>query len=197
VSCSSTSPRFKVRDHPLGKITQERETDKTDQPGDREAETLSRFVNQQSDCFHRFLLPSGLQIETGIKYSDDVQLECVHISSNRRIFALDSYPIMCYDSCAMDEAATAIIVLVRALVLAQGSGASEIGTDHLLAALDSNEPIPTAIAGIAEPYSAVPKQDMPLALDAIAAISPLGDLSTVSLDTLRSALVSAKRQGDD
>jgi hypothetical protein len=37
---------------------------------------------------------------------------------------------------------------------------------------------------------------MPLALDAIAAISPLGDLSTVPLYTLRSAL-SAKRQGDN
>jgi hypothetical protein len=133
-------------------------------------------------------------MESGIKYSDDAQLECVHISSNRRIFALDSYPIMCYDSGAMQEAATAILVLVRALVFAQSSGASEIGIDHLLAALDSNEPIPTTIAG---PYSAVPKQDMPLALDASAAISPLADLSTVSLDTLRSALVSAKRQGND
>jgi hypothetical protein len=186
-----------MRDHPLGNVTQQRETDKTDQPGNREAETFSRLVNQQSDCFHRFLLPSGLQMETGIKYSDGVQLECVHISSNRRIFALGSYPIVCYDSCAMHEAATAIIVLVRALVFAQSSGASEIGIDHLLAALDSNEPIPTVISGIAERYSAAPKQDMPLALDAIAAISPLGDLSTVRLDVLRSALLSAKRQGDD
>ena len=96
----------------------------------------------------------------------------------------------------MQEAAPAILVLVKALVLAQRSGASEIGIDHLSAALDSNEPIPTTIAGTAEPYSPVPKRDMPLALDAIAAISPLGELSTVSLDTLRSALVSAKRQGD-
>ena len=96
----------------------------------------------------------------------------------------------------MQEAATAIRVLVRALVLAQQSGAPEIGIDHLLAALDSNEPIPT-IAGIAESYDPVPRQDMPLALDAIAAISPLGNLSAIPLDVLRSALLSAKRQGDD
>src|SRR5258708_7944754 len=45
---------------------------------------------------------------------------------------------MCYDFGAMSsEAAPAMLVLVRALVLAPTSGASEIGIDHLLAALDA------------------------------------------------------------
>ena len=135
-------------------------------------------------------------METGIKYSDGVQLECVHISSNPRIFALDSYPTMCYDSCAMQEAATAIRLLVRALVLAQRSGASEIEVDHLLAALDADvfeQPMAKPVEG---PYFAIPAQDMPLTPDAVAALEPLGEISAIPLDVLRSALLSAKRQGD-
>jgi hypothetical protein len=94
------------------------------------------------------------------------------------------------------EAAAAILVLFRALVLAQSSAASEIGVDHLLAALDadvaSNEPVATLIA---ERYVAVPKQDMPLAPDVVAALGRFREISTIPLDVLRSALVSAKPSG--
>ena len=96
------------------------------------------------------------------------------------------------------EAAPALRVFVRALVIAQSSGASEIAIDHLLAALDTgigpNEPI----AGlIAERYVPVPKQDMPFAPDVTAAaLEPLGEIFAIPLDVLRRALVSEKREGE-
>jgi hypothetical protein len=98
----------------------------------------------------------------------------------------------------MQEAAPAILALVRALVIAQDSGASEIRVDHLLAALDddidSNETDPTLIA---ERYVAVPAHDMPLAPDVVAVLEPLGEIWAIPLDVLRSALVSVKREGDN
>jgi hypothetical protein len=96
----------------------------------------------------------------------------------------------------MHEAATAILVLARALVLAQDSGASEIGIDHLLAVLDADvleQPIAESVEG---PYFAIPAQDIPLAPDVVVALEPLGEIWAIPLDVLHSALLSAKRQGD-
>ena len=85
-------------------------------------------------------------------------------------------------------------VLVRALVLARSLGGSEIGIDHLLAALDpetaSTEPVPPPEG----PFVPVPGQDMLLSPDAAAALAALGDILTIPLDVLRSVLLSAKRQ---
>ena len=93
--------------------------------------------------------------------------------------------------------APAVRVFVTALVLARRSGPSEIGIEHILAALGtsigSNEPI---AALIAERYVPVPKQDTPLAPDVIAALEPLGEIFATPLDVLRWALVSAKHQGE-
>ena len=103
---------------------------------------------------------------------------------------------MCYDFDAMSsEAAPAMLVLVRALVLAQTSGASEIGIDHLLAALDPETSSAEPVAPPEGPFFPVPRQDMALAPDAAAAMAPLGDISTIPLNVLRSVLLSAKRRG--
>jgi len=88
-----------------------------------------------------------------------------------------------------------MLVMIKALVLARGSGASEIGIDHFLAAL---EPESSSVDPAAPPegtFFPVPRQDIALSHGAAAAIATLGDISTIPLDVLRSALLSAKRQG--
>src|SRR5882762_9055596 len=103
---------------------------------------------------------------------------------------------MCYDFGAMSsEAAPAMLVLVRALVLAQTSGASEIGIDHLLAALDPESGSGDPVAPPEGTFFPVPRQDMALSPGAAAAMASLGDISTIPLDVLRSVLLSAKCQG--
>ena len=62
-----------------------------------------------------------------------------------------------------------MLVLVRAVVLAQNSGASEIGIDHLLAALDPETSSAEPVAPPEGPFFPVPRQDMALAPDAAAA----------------------------
>lgn len=88
-----------------------------------------------------------------------------------------------------------MLVLLRALVLAQRSGASEIGIDHLLAALDPETRSVNPIAPREGPFFPVPRQDMALSLGATAAMAPLGDISTIRPDVLLSVLLSAKGQG--
>ena len=88
-----------------------------------------------------------------------------------------------------------MLVLVRALVLAQSSGALEIGIGHLLAALDPETGSAEPVAPREGPFFPVPRQDMALSSDAAMAMAPLGDISAIPLDVLRSVLLSAKRQG--
>jgi hypothetical protein len=98
--------------------------------------------------------------------------------------------------CTMSsEAPPAILVLCRALVFAQTSGATEIDIDHLLAALDPESGSLDPVAPSEGPFFPVPKQDMALSPGAAAAIGPLGDISAIPLDVFRSVLLSAKRQG--
>jgi hypothetical protein len=94
------------------------------------------------------------------------------------------------------EAAPTLLVLVKALARARSSGASEIGIEHLLAALNADA-LAQPTAAFNGPYVAVPPYGMPLAPDVIAALKPLGDISKVSLDTFRSALVAAKNLRGD
>jgi hypothetical protein len=61
-----------------------------------------------------------------------------------------------------------MLVLVRALVLARSLGASEIGIDHLLAALDPESGPDAPPEGAFFP---VPRQDMALSRDAAAAVN--------------------------
>jgi ClpA/ClpB-like protein len=85
-----------------------------------------------------------------------------------------------------------MLVLVRALLLAQESGASEIGIDHLLAAFT---PETGSAAPRDAPFFPVPKREMSLSPDAAAAIVHLGEISTIPSDVLLAALLSAKRRG--
>lgn len=79
-------------------------------------------------------------------------------------------------------------------MLAQSSGASEIGIEHLLTALDYEAGFTDPVAPLEGPFVSVPKQDMLLLPGAAEAIAPLGDIWRITLDVLRGALVSAKRQ---
>ena len=95
----------------------------------------------------------------------------------------------------MPEATPAMLVLVRALLLAQKSGAPEIGIDHLLAALTPETGSDAPPAPREGPFLPVPRREMALSPDAAAAIARLGAISTIPLDVLRIALLSAKRRG--
>jgi hypothetical protein len=89
----------------------------------------------------------------------------------------------------------AMLVLARALVLAQSSGASEIGINHLLAVLDAEAGSVDPVAPPEGTFFPVPRQDMALSPGADAAMAPLENISTIPLDALRSVLLSAKHQG--
>jgi hypothetical protein len=98
--------------------------------------------------------------------------------------------------CAMSsEAAPTMLVLIKALVLARSSGASEIGIDHLLAALEAESSSVDPAAPPEGTFFPVPRQDMALSRGAATAIARLGDISTIPLDVLRNVLLSAKGQG--
>jgi len=84
------------------------------------------------------------------------------------------------------EAFPAMRVLVRALGLAQSSGASEIGINYLLATLDAESGSVDPVAPPAGTFFPVPRQDMALSPGAAAAMAPLENLSTIPLDDLRS-----------
>ena len=84
-------------------------------------------------------------------------------------------------------------VLITALLLAHAQEATEIGVDHILAALDADlqEPEPRA-EGLFVP---VPRVDLPLSAGVRSVMSSLGDIESASLDTLRRALLRAKEDG--
>ena len=88
-----------------------------------------------------------------------------------------------------------MLVLARALVLAQTSGASEIGIDHLLAGLDAEAGSVDPVAPLEGTFFPVPKQEMALSPGAAAALAPFENISTIPLDVLRSVFLSAKRHG--
>jgi hypothetical protein len=93
------------------------------------------------------------------------------------------------------EESAPLFVLMRALVLAQRSKASEIGIDHILGVLDDVTSMVEPTIRPEPPLSPVPKQDLSLSAGVKAAIEPLGDISGVSLGALRSVLLDAKRRG--
>jgi hypothetical protein len=93
------------------------------------------------------------------------------------------------------EAAPSMVVLVKAVPLAQISGASEIGIDHLLAALAPQTSSVAPAAPVGGPFFPVPKCDMALSTGALAAMASLGEISTIPADVLRRALLAAKRHG--
>jgi hypothetical protein len=93
------------------------------------------------------------------------------------------------------ETSDAIFVFARALLLAERSRASEIGIEHLLAALHDMTSMVEPTMRPEPPFLPVPKQELPLSPGATAAIAPLGDISHVSLNALRSALMDAERLG--
>jgi hypothetical protein len=92
-----------------------------------------------------------------------------------------------------------IEVFVKALILAEDENAPEIGIDHLLASLDC----PTIDSKPAEqakgPFVPTPHRDKALSSAAKAAIEAAGavapsDLEQLTIDSLRRALLAAKRE---
>jgi hypothetical protein len=87
-----------------------------------------------------------------------------------------------------------VAVFVRALLLAEGAGASEIGIDHLLAALSAALLDERSSAPSVGPFVPTPKRQMFFSSAAQAALESAGSLEQVSIDSLRSALSVAKRE---
>jgi len=87
-----------------------------------------------------------------------------------------------------------VFVLFTALSLAHAQEATEIGVDHLLAALEagpSNGPDLSAEGT----FVPAPRVELPLSAGVRSVISSLGDIESASVDTLRGALLRAKADG--
>jgi hypothetical protein len=89
----------------------------------------------------------------------------------------------------------AVLIFIRALILARKAGSSEISVDDLLCAMNE-------IAGFEEtaiqpgpPFLPAPEQELPFSSGAMAAIQPLGEISGISRNALRGALLEAKHRG--
>jgi hypothetical protein len=90
----------------------------------------------------------------------------------------------------MSESNISVIeTLVKAMVVAESSGASEIRIDDLLTALDQAF---TRGGDATLIFSPIRKRDMPLSNDAINAIESIGERDTIPLSVFRDALVRAK-----
>jgi hypothetical protein len=87
-------------------------------------------------------------------------------------------------------------VVFKAMLLAQGSGASEIGIDILLTAIDAPMPnMPPPESPGAESCGFVINSDWtPLSSEVVEALAPFGGLEEISLEALRTALLSAKKK---
>lgn len=83
-----------------------------------------------------------------------------------------------------------LMVFFRAALLAQQSGASEIGIYHLLQALDGGVINQPSVAQSVGPFLPVPHQDLPFSREAAAVLESLGDVLDMPLDRLRGALRS-------
>jgi hypothetical protein len=81
------------------------------------------------------------------------------------------------------------------LILAQKSGSPEINIDHLLCAMDEIAGVPETAIQPEPPFRPAPKQELSFSSGAIAAIQPLGEISGISMNALRDALLEAKHRG--
>lgn len=91
----------------------------------------------------------------------------------------------------MSESNTTVIeTLVKAMVIAENSGASEIRIDDLLTALDQ---LSTPGSDATSIFLPVPKRDMPLSNGATKVIESIGDIDTIPSSEFREALVRAKK----
>jgi hypothetical protein len=91
------------------------------------------------------------------------------------------------------EATPTVLIFVRALMLAQSSGSSEIGIDHLLAALEGKGTSGDPVVSSGGSFSPLQKLDLPLSAEAATALSAYEDIPNLPLDVLRSALLAAKK----
>ena len=92
-----------------------------------------------------------------------------------------------------------IEVFVRALILAEDENAPEIGVDHLLAALDGPRTDSKPVEQAKGPFVPTPHRDKAFSSAAKAAIEAAGavapsDLEQLTIDSLRRALLAAKRE---
>jgi hypothetical protein len=97
----------------------------------------------------------------------------------------------------MESAAPpAVVLLFRAMMVARNAAASEITITHLLAAIDVPYTPPERFASTpCGPFVPVERQELLLSPGAASVISSLGDLSSISIEALRPALLAAKDQG--
>jgi hypothetical protein len=89
-------------------------------------------------------------------------------------------------------------VIFRATLLAQHSGASEIGIDTLLAALD--EPAPSMSFPIPGEESGAfyfNSDWIPFSDEVVKVLAPFGGLEEIDVPTLRKVLVSARKKDPD
>jgi hypothetical protein len=94
------------------------------------------------------------------------------------------------------DAPPAVVLLLRAMMVAQNASASEITITHLLAAIDApNTPPERSSSTRSGPFVPVERRELPLSPGAASVISSLGDLSSISIEVLRPALLTAKDQG--
>jgi hypothetical protein len=84
-------------------------------------------------------------------------------------------------------------VFERALGSALSAGATEIGVDTLLLAIDEQSGATESVGPATGPIVPVEKQELPLSPEAAAVVSSLGDMFRIRLDALRSALLASKR----
>jgi hypothetical protein len=86
-------------------------------------------------------------------------------------------------------------VFVKALMLADTAGVSEISVDMLLAALDCELSPPKVQEPLTGDIVPVPRRELALSNEAKAAMVPLGDIFGITPEALRSALLCT-RGGD-
>ena len=77
-------------------------------------------------------------------------------------------------------------------MLAQSQGSAEIGIDHLLEALDGNSTSGEPVVTPDEPRLPLTKLDLPLSIEAAAALAQFKDIPDMPLDLLRTVLLAAK-----
>ena len=87
----------------------------------------------------------------------------------------------------------AMEVFGKALMLALAAGAAEIGIDTLLCALDDQSTPGEPVRPATGPFLPVERRELPLSPAAAAVLSSLGDMFSIRLDVLRTALIAAKR----
>lgn len=85
-------------------------------------------------------------------------------------------------------------VLVKVLMLAEQAGAREIGTDHLLAAIDQRPTEGLPVASPSELLVPIEKRDMPFSIEAMAALESVGGLERSDVEELRNTLIAIKRE---